>query len=150
MHRNENMEEKLDKVGAAKWRIRMKEKNPAWTDRGERRDTRKEERNVREERKREGKRERKRGERVQHGHSSHDIKRGCRPLETRPTDSKDSGRSAMKRGRTVRRNRKKIGKNEGKEETAGADFVRVLCCSHSCIQARLISYVFVCGGAIQI
>lgn len=49
------------------------------------------------------------GERVQRGHSSHDIKRGCRPLETRPTDSKDSGRSAMKS--SLGRNCKKIGKN---------------------------------------
>jgi len=49
------------------------------------------------------------GERVQRGHSSHDIKRGCRPLETRPTDSKDPGRSAMKS--SLRRNCKKIGKN---------------------------------------
>lgn len=49
------------------------------------------------------------GERVQRGHSSHDIKRGCRPLETRPTDSKDPGRSAMKSSLT--RNCKKIGKN---------------------------------------
>jgi len=54
-----------------------------------------------------GKREE--GERVQRGHSSHDIKRGCRPLETRPTDSKDPGRSAMKS--SLRRNCKKIGKN---------------------------------------
>lgn len=43
-----------------------------------------------------GQKEEKEGERVQRGHSSHDIKRGCRPLETRPTDSKDPGRSAMK------------------------------------------------------
>lgn len=50
------------------------------------------------------------GERVQRGHSSHDIKRGCRPLETRPTDSKDSGRSAMKSS-SLWRNYKKIGKN---------------------------------------
>lgn len=53
--------------------------------------------------------EEKEGERVQRGHSSHDIKRGCRPLETRPTDSKDPGRSAMKSSLT--RNCKKIGKN---------------------------------------
>jgi len=53
--------------------------------------------------------EKEEGERVQRGHSSHDIKRGCRPLETRPTDSKDPGRSAMKSSLT--RNCKKIGKN---------------------------------------
>lgn len=56
---------------------------------------------------REGGEEEEEGERVQRGHSSHDIKRGCRPLETRATDSKDPGRSAMKS--SLRRNCKKIG-----------------------------------------
>ena len=89
----------------------------------------------REETGREKEGEGERGERVQRGHSSHDIKRGCRPA-----DSKDSARSAMKRGRTVRRNGKKIGKNEGKEETAGAQsFVRYSCSSApSLFNSRLI------------
>lgn len=99
----------------------------------------------REETGREKEGEGERGERVQRGHSSHDIKRGCRPA-----DSKDSARSAMKRGRTVRRNRKKIGKNEGKEETAETQsFVRYSCSPLHSSSIQLSINLTFGGGAIS-
>ena len=131
--------ERLDEVESETTRrIRAKEEESPWRERTKRKEEREREREKcpwREETGREKEGEGERGERVQRGHSSHDIKRGCRPA-----DSKDSARSAMKRGRTVRRNGKKIGKNEGKEETAGAQsFVRYSCSSApSLFNSRLI------------
>ena len=129
--------ERLDEVESETTRrIRAKEEESPWRERTKRKEEREREKCPwREETGREKEGEGERGERVQRGHSSHDIKRGCRPA-----DSKDSARSAMKRGRTVRRNGKKIGKNEGKEETAGAQsFVRYSCSSApSLFNSRLI------------
>ena len=58
--------------------------------------------------------------RIKRRHSSHDIKRGCRPLETRPTDSKDPGRSAMKTA--AKRKREK--NHQGKEQRMRAETVK--------------------------
>lgn len=56
----------------------------------------------------------------------------------------------MKRGRTVRRNRKKIGKNEGKEETAETQsFVRYSCSPLHSSSIQLSINLTFGGGAIS-